>query len=270
MCISYLCKQSILCFFSFVIWKITVDTVWNFIYNKNLKIQKKKNKLYVFQEILRKIDIAMTWMTCKITIFYIRPAKVNGINFVIACNIPIYFVNWLYKWQWKPSKKPHLHDFGLHNRHLNRYQMIHEKKTSERSANHCCECQPIHLFIFFCKVWIVFCLEASWSRTITLTATKKRLIKERKKKSRNCIKNEWIIMKWAHRNRRAWPVVWVQRAYMRLYYTSLTLCSFYFDLFFHNAVNWSHSQCYLRSMHHRDLRFCYDCCFCGPFFSIEK
>lgn len=83
-------------------------------------------------------------------------------------------------------------------------------------------------------------------------ATKTRLIK---KKKRNCIKNEWIIMKWAHRNRRAWPVVWVQRAYMRLYYTSLALCSFCLDLFFHNAVNWLHSYNATTSfaVHHRDF-----------------
>lgn len=119
-----------------------------------------------------------------------------------------------------------------------------------------------------CDFMLSFASTKTMIKSHNTEATKKPLIII--KKNRNCIKNEWIIMKWAHRNRRAWPVVWVQRAYMRLYYTSLTLCSFYFDLFFHNAVNWSHSQCYLRSMHHRDLRFCYDCCFCGPFFSIEK
>lgn len=109
------------------------------------------------------------------------------------------------------------------------------------------------------NLWLCGCLlvekkerKKSMIKNHNTEATKTRLIK---KKKRNCIKNEWIIMKWAHRNRRAWPVVWVQRAYMRLYYTSLALCSFCFDLFFHNAVNWLHSYNATTSfaVHHRDF-----------------
>lgn len=106
---------------------------------------------------------------------------------------------------------------------------------------------------------------------IVMATTAAAAVAVQQKKNRNCIKNDWIIMKWAQQNRLGWPVISSARIHAIYITHGLTLMfiPFWFMLLQMQLVGCINNATAVRCTT-RVLWFCYDCCFCGPFFFLHS